>query len=306
MVKDHQDDLKKFKQEADATQDPTLKQIATQGSTVISQHLQLAEQVAKNHNIPVEGGGNLKPVSAACIATQPHAGAGLNRIRIESGLAAGARLLQRILQSRHADARRGLRRARAAPVCLQAHRVAIPVLRQSPATAPPNPPRPCPPAPTPTCRRACAPRSWHGNGRCDVFGSRSYPFGYGIASGNVAALPGSQFSMKFGSVTAASVAADSAPVAVLHAISFSSNKNHLVLRAALRRLAQLVVDGRAIRLHILQPPEIEAANAIRRERLGQLDALLQQRILRLEIGVGMKLIAAARSASTAARPASPP
>jgi putative membrane protein len=56
MLKDHQDDLKKFKQEADATQDPNLKQIATQGSTVISQHLQLAEQVAKNHNIPVEGG----------------------------------------------------------------------------------------------------------------------------------------------------------------------------------------------------------------------------------------------------------
>jgi putative membrane protein len=56
MVKDHQDDLKKFKQEADGTQDANLKQIATQGSTVISQHLQLAEQVAKNHNIPVEGG----------------------------------------------------------------------------------------------------------------------------------------------------------------------------------------------------------------------------------------------------------
>jgi putative membrane protein len=55
MVKDHQDDLKKFKQEADGSQDPTLKQIAQQGSTVISQHLQLAEQVAKNHNIPVEG-----------------------------------------------------------------------------------------------------------------------------------------------------------------------------------------------------------------------------------------------------------
>jgi putative membrane protein len=55
MVKDHQEDLKKFKQEADAAQDPTLKQIAQQGSTVISNHLQLAEQVAKNHNIPVEG-----------------------------------------------------------------------------------------------------------------------------------------------------------------------------------------------------------------------------------------------------------
>jgi putative membrane protein len=56
MLKDHQEDLKKFRQEADASQDPNLKQIAQQGSTVISQHLQLAEQVAKNHNIPVESG----------------------------------------------------------------------------------------------------------------------------------------------------------------------------------------------------------------------------------------------------------
>lgn len=55
MLKDHQDDLKDFKNEADAAQDPTLKQVATQGENVISQHLQLAEQVAKNHNIPVNG-----------------------------------------------------------------------------------------------------------------------------------------------------------------------------------------------------------------------------------------------------------
>jgi putative membrane protein len=56
MLKDHQDDLKKFKQEADGSQNPTLKQIAQQGETVISNHLQLAELVAKAHNIPVEGG----------------------------------------------------------------------------------------------------------------------------------------------------------------------------------------------------------------------------------------------------------
>jgi len=55
MVKDHQDDLKTFKEEAEASQDPTLKQVAQQGAGVISQHLQLAEQVAKNHNIPVNG-----------------------------------------------------------------------------------------------------------------------------------------------------------------------------------------------------------------------------------------------------------
>jgi len=55
MLKDHHDDLKEFKQEADASQDPSVKQIAQQAADIISQHLQLAEQVAKNHNIPVEG-----------------------------------------------------------------------------------------------------------------------------------------------------------------------------------------------------------------------------------------------------------
>jgi len=54
MVKDHQQDLKDFKDEAQAAQDPNVKQVAEQGSNVISQHLQLIEQIAKNHNIPVE------------------------------------------------------------------------------------------------------------------------------------------------------------------------------------------------------------------------------------------------------------
>lgn len=63
MLKDHRDDLKKFKEEADASQDPAVKQIAQQGEKVISQHLQLAEQVAKNHNIPVDNNG--KEVSDA-------------------------------------------------------------------------------------------------------------------------------------------------------------------------------------------------------------------------------------------------
>lgn len=54
MVKDHQKDLKEFKQESEATQDPNVKQVAQQGANILSQHLQLAEQVAKNHNVPVE------------------------------------------------------------------------------------------------------------------------------------------------------------------------------------------------------------------------------------------------------------
>lgn len=51
MYKDHQKDLKDFNDEANATQDPAVKQVAQQGAKVISQHLQLIEQVARNHNI---------------------------------------------------------------------------------------------------------------------------------------------------------------------------------------------------------------------------------------------------------------
>ncbi|MGA9584509.1 MAG: DUF4142 domain-containing protein [Terracidiphilus sp.] len=54
MVKDHRQDLKDFKDEAQAAQDPSVKQVAEQGSNVISQHLQLIEQIAKNHNINVD------------------------------------------------------------------------------------------------------------------------------------------------------------------------------------------------------------------------------------------------------------
>jgi putative membrane protein len=55
MVKDHKQDLKEFQDEAQAAQDPNVKQVAQQGTNIISQHLQLIEQVAQNHNISVEG-----------------------------------------------------------------------------------------------------------------------------------------------------------------------------------------------------------------------------------------------------------
>ena len=55
MVKDHQKDLKEFKEEANVAQDPGVKQIADKGSQVIEQHLQLIEQIAKAHNIDVGG-----------------------------------------------------------------------------------------------------------------------------------------------------------------------------------------------------------------------------------------------------------
>ncbi|HEX5235350.1 MAG TPA: DUF4142 domain-containing protein [Silvibacterium sp.] len=50
MVKDHKKDLSDFKQEAENTQNPQLKQAAQQGTQVITEHLQLAEQLAKAHN----------------------------------------------------------------------------------------------------------------------------------------------------------------------------------------------------------------------------------------------------------------
>lgn len=54
MVKDRQDALRRYKRESQTAQDLKVKQIAQMGSQVIAQHLELAEQVAKNHNIPVE------------------------------------------------------------------------------------------------------------------------------------------------------------------------------------------------------------------------------------------------------------
>jgi putative membrane protein len=55
MVKDHKADLKDFQNEAQMAQDPNVKQIATQGTTVIQQHLQLIQQIAQAHNVPVDG-----------------------------------------------------------------------------------------------------------------------------------------------------------------------------------------------------------------------------------------------------------
>lgn len=55
MVKDHKEDLKEFQNEAQAAQDPNVKQIAEQGTKVVSQHLQMIEQIAQNHNVPIDG-----------------------------------------------------------------------------------------------------------------------------------------------------------------------------------------------------------------------------------------------------------
>jgi putative membrane protein len=51
MVKDHKQDLSDFQTEASSGQDQTVKDAATQGGKVIAQHLQMAQQLAKDQNI---------------------------------------------------------------------------------------------------------------------------------------------------------------------------------------------------------------------------------------------------------------
>jgi putative membrane protein len=55
MVKDHKQDLSDFQMEASSGQDQTVKDAASQGSKVIAQHLQLAQQMAKNQNVAMNG-----------------------------------------------------------------------------------------------------------------------------------------------------------------------------------------------------------------------------------------------------------
>src|SRR5271168_5151837 len=55
MVKDHKQDLNEFQAEASSGQDQTVKDAANQGSKVITQHLQMAQQLAKDQNVPTAG-----------------------------------------------------------------------------------------------------------------------------------------------------------------------------------------------------------------------------------------------------------
>jgi putative membrane protein len=47
MVKDHKKDSSEFKQEAQSTQNPQLKQLVTEGSQTIDSHLQQIQQIAQ-------------------------------------------------------------------------------------------------------------------------------------------------------------------------------------------------------------------------------------------------------------------
>jgi putative membrane protein len=51
MVKDHEQDDKDFKAEAKNTTNPAVKQVATQGSQVIEEHLQMIQQIAQKNNV---------------------------------------------------------------------------------------------------------------------------------------------------------------------------------------------------------------------------------------------------------------
>jgi putative membrane protein len=55
MVKDHKKDLNDFQMEASSGQDQTAKDAAAQGSKVIAQHLQMAQQMAKDQNVTAAG-----------------------------------------------------------------------------------------------------------------------------------------------------------------------------------------------------------------------------------------------------------
>lgn len=57
MVKDQRGDLAALKREATAGNDTAIKEEASQGMKLIEQHLQLAEEMARNHKVQVEHSG---------------------------------------------------------------------------------------------------------------------------------------------------------------------------------------------------------------------------------------------------------
>jgi putative membrane protein len=64
MLKDRKQDLKDFQAESEAAQDPSLKQVAEQGTKVISAHLQMIEQIAQSHNVTADADGKGKDISS--------------------------------------------------------------------------------------------------------------------------------------------------------------------------------------------------------------------------------------------------
>jgi putative membrane protein len=54
MVKDHRQDLDAFNKEANKGNDTAIKDAASRGALLIGEHLKLAEQLARSHNLPPE------------------------------------------------------------------------------------------------------------------------------------------------------------------------------------------------------------------------------------------------------------
>jgi putative membrane protein len=54
MLRDQQDDLKGFKNEVEGAQDPNVQQLARMDEPVLSQHLQVLQQIAQTHNVSPE------------------------------------------------------------------------------------------------------------------------------------------------------------------------------------------------------------------------------------------------------------
>ena len=59
MVKDHKQDDKEFKAEAQSTQNPQLKQMVMQGDQVIEGHLQMIQQIAQAKGVTTDGKGKM-------------------------------------------------------------------------------------------------------------------------------------------------------------------------------------------------------------------------------------------------------
>lgn len=53
MANDQKHDVKSFKDEENAAQSPTIKKAAQMDEPVLSQHLQIVEQLAQNHNVTI-------------------------------------------------------------------------------------------------------------------------------------------------------------------------------------------------------------------------------------------------------------
>ena len=64
-----------------------------------------------------------------------------------------------------------------------------------------------------------------------------------------------------------------------------------VLLADFRSLAEFLVHGFAVRLGVIETPEVKAADAIGVEGLRQLDAVLEKHVLLFEVEFGVELIA---------------